>query len=173
MDGLRRRVRPGAGDALYERLISQDQVDLIIGPYATPNIVAAQAVAERHGYVLPQHTAVLAPLLTYDCQFPDWSIGPSRTYVPRPVLLDALETLPEPPKRIAFVANTGRLDRLHLPGRRTRRQGGAVEAEEAGYEVVDLQYPPTVSDWALDRRAGPRREPDLRLTTGSGSTRSA
>ena len=33
--------------ALYERLISQDEVDLIMGPYATPNIVAAQAVAER------------------------------------------------------------------------------------------------------------------------------
>ena len=43
---------------LYEQLISQDKVDLIIGPYATPNILSAMAVAERHGYVLPQHTAV-------------------------------------------------------------------------------------------------------------------
>ena len=37
---------------LYERLISQDQVDLIIGPYATPNILSAVAVAERHGYTI-------------------------------------------------------------------------------------------------------------------------
>jgi branched-chain amino acid transport system substrate-binding protein len=68
---------------LYEQLITRDKVDLLIGPYATPNILAAMAVAERHNYVLPQHTAVLAPQLTYNCQFPAWSIGPTpNQYVP-------------------------------------------------------------------------------------------
>src|SRR5919106_1461865 len=62
---------------LYEQLISQDKVDLIIGPYATPNILSAMAVAARHNYVMPHHTAVLAPQLTYPCQFPGWSIGPT------------------------------------------------------------------------------------------------
>src|SRR5215218_6095193 len=38
---------------LYEQLITQDQVDLIIGPYATPNILSAMAVAQRHGFTLP------------------------------------------------------------------------------------------------------------------------
>ena len=66
---------PAKVSALYERLISQDRVDLIMGPYATPNIVAAMAVAERHGYVLPNHTAVLTYALTYRCQFPTWSTG--------------------------------------------------------------------------------------------------
>src|ERR671916_116039 len=60
---------------LYEQLISQDKVDLIIGPYATPNILSAMAVAARHGYTMPQHTAVIAPLMKYECQFPGWSIG--------------------------------------------------------------------------------------------------
>ena len=60
---------------LYEQLITQDKVDLIMGPYATPNILSAMAVAARHRYVLPQHTAVIAPQLTYECQFPGWSIG--------------------------------------------------------------------------------------------------
>ena len=49
---------------LYEQLISQDKVDLIIGPYATPNILSAMAVAARHRYTTPQHTAVITPLLT-------------------------------------------------------------------------------------------------------------
>ena len=45
------------------------------------------AVAERHGYVLPQHTAVLAPQLTYECQFPAWSIGPTpNEFVPEPAV---------------------------------------------------------------------------------------
>src|SRR5215510_13265935 len=60
---------------LYEQLISQDKVDLIMGPYATPNILSAMGVAERHGYVLPQHTSVLVPLMKYPCQFPGWSFG--------------------------------------------------------------------------------------------------
>ena len=50
---------------LYDRLITQEGVDLIIGPYATPNIVAAMGAAERHGFVMPQHTAVHAPFMTY------------------------------------------------------------------------------------------------------------
>src|SRR5688500_437511 len=88
---------------LYERLISEEQVDLIIGPYATPLIISAMAVAERHGYVMPQHTAVLAPLMTYECQFPAWSIGPEpQVFVPEQVY-DALESLDEPPSTIAFV----------------------------------------------------------------------
>src|SRR5690606_1687724 len=34
---------------LYEQLISHEGVDLIIGPYATPNIQAAMPIAERYG----------------------------------------------------------------------------------------------------------------------------
>src|SRR5688572_21514529 len=85
---------------LYERLISQEQVDLIMGPYATPNIISAMAVAERHGYVLPQHTAVLAPAMTYECQFPAWSIGPTpNEFVPNQ-LFDAFESLGNPPATV-------------------------------------------------------------------------
>jgi branched-chain amino acid transport system substrate-binding protein len=43
---------------LYERLISQEGVDLLMGPYATPLILAALGVAERNGMVLPHHTSV-------------------------------------------------------------------------------------------------------------------
>ena len=37
--------------ALYERLITEDGVDLIMGPYGTGAIAAAIQVAERYGYV--------------------------------------------------------------------------------------------------------------------------
>ena len=90
---------------LYEQLITQDKVDLLIGPYATPNILAAMAVAERHGYVLPQHTAVLAPQLTYSCQFPAWSIGPTPNQFIPTLLFDAVATLPNAPKRVAVLTS--------------------------------------------------------------------
>ena len=140
---------PAKVTALYERLISQDKVDLIMGPYATPNIVAAQAVAERHGYVLPNHTAVLTYALNYRCQFPTWSTGakPNLT-VPRTVFT-AIKTQRKVPKRIAFVTNTGGSTNFISYGPPNSSEGGAVEeARKAGFDVVlDLKYPPTVSDW--------------------------
>jgi branched-chain amino acid transport system substrate-binding protein len=90
---------------LYEQLITQDKVDLIIGPYATPNILSAMAVAARHKYTMPQHTAVIAPLLTYECQFPAWSIGPTPNQFVPTQLYEAVGSLPNPPKRIAILTN--------------------------------------------------------------------
>ena len=136
--------------SLYERLISQDEVDLIMGPYATPNILSAMAVAERYGYVLPQHTAVIAPLMTYDCQFPAWSIGeePNR-YVPE-LVLDALATLPNPPQRVAVVANQNGSTDFVANGLPDDPNDASVSnvATERGLEVVaNIQYPPTTTDW--------------------------
>ena len=160
---------------LYEQLISQDQVDLIIGPYATPNILSAMAVAERHGYTMPQHTAVLAPLLTYDCQFPGWSIGPTpNEYVPNQ-LFDAVESLPEPPTQDRRCDQPERLDRLHharLPDDDNDPAMLSI-AEERGYEVVDISYPPGTTDWAPIATQIRDAEPTCSSTTASASTRSA
>jgi branched-chain amino acid transport system substrate-binding protein len=159
---------PAKVTALYERLISQDRVDLIMGPYATPNIVAAQAVAERHGYVLPNHTAVLTYALNYRCQFPTWSTGgkPNLT-VPRTVFA-ALKTLRNPPKRIAFVTNTGGSTNFISYGAPNSNEGGAVEqARKAGLNVVlDLKYPPTVSDWGSLAAQVRAAQPDFVWNSG-------
>ncbi len=136
--------------ALYERLISQDQVDLIMGPYATPNILSAMAVAERYEYVLPQHTAVIAPLMTYECQFPAWSIGPEpNRYVPE-LVFDALASLPEPPQRIVVAANQNGSTDFVANGLPDDPADASVAnvAEERGLEVAaNIQYPPTTTDW--------------------------
>ena len=135
---------------LYERLISQDGVDLIMGPYATPNILSAMAVAERHGYVLPQHTAVIAPLMTYECQFPAWSIGPApNEYVPT-LVYDMLESLPEPPQRIVVASNqNGSTDFVANGLPDDENDPSAVNvARDRGLEVAaDIRYPPTTTDW--------------------------
>jgi branched-chain amino acid transport system substrate-binding protein len=136
--------------ALYERLISQDEVDLIMGPYATPNILSAMAVAERHGYVLPQHTAVIAPLMKYECQFPAWSIGfePNR-YVPE-LIFDALATLPTPPKKIVVAANQNGSTDFVANGLADDPNDASVAnvAKERGIEVAaNIQYPPGTQDW--------------------------
>jgi branched-chain amino acid transport system substrate-binding protein len=159
---------PAKVTALYERLISQDRVDLIMGPYATPNIVAAQAVAERHGFVLPNHTAVLTYALTYRCQFPTWSTGGKPNISVPQTVYRALKTLRSPPRRIAFVTNTGGSTNFVSYGPPNSNEGGAVDqARKAGFNVVlDLKYPPNVSDWGSLAAQVRAAQPDLVWNSG-------
>ena len=149
---------------LYERLINQEGVDLIIGPYATPNILSAVAVAERHGFTMPQHTAVLAPLLPYRCQFPSWSIGPEpNVYVPEQ-LYSVLGDLDDPPQSVAVVTNqSGSTDFLSYGSPDIDDDPGAVSiAEDMGLDVVaEIQYPPDTTDWAPIAAQVRDAEPDL------------
>lgn len=134
---------------LYEQLISQDGVDLIIGPYATPNILATMPIAERYGFVLPQHTSVLAPLMTYECQFPGWSIGPEpNVFIPNQ-LADAFDTL-DGVETVALVTNESGSVSFVTYGRADVDEPGAITVfPERGYDVVaDISYPPGVGqDW--------------------------
>jgi branched-chain amino acid transport system substrate-binding protein len=156
---------------LYERLITQEQVDLIIGPYATPLILSAVAVAERHGYTMPQHTAVLAPLLPYECQFPAWSIGPEPNVFVPDQLYDAMESLPQSVERVAFVTNqSGSTDFVAYGSPDVDDDPGAVSiAEERGLDVVlEVRYPPGTTDWAPIAGQVRDAEPDLVVNMGLG-----
>jgi branched-chain amino acid transport system substrate-binding protein len=155
---------------LYERLISEEQVDLIIGPYATPLIISAMAVAERHGYVMPQHTAVLAPLMTYDCQFPAWSIGPEpEVFVPEQ-LYDALASLDQPPSTIAFVTNqSGSTDFITHGQPDSDGDNAMTIAEDRGLEIVaDVAYPPGHDDWSAIAAQIRDADPDFVMMNSLG-----
>jgi len=156
--------------SLYERLIAQEGVDLIMGPYATPLILSAQGVAERNGFVLPHHTAVLTPLMGYACQFPGWSIGPApNEFVPNQ-LFDALASLDEPPQRIVIVTNQSGSTDFIAHGRADVEEPNAVSiATERGLEVVaDILYPPGTTEWASIATQIRDADPDLVMSNGLG-----
>jgi branched-chain amino acid transport system substrate-binding protein len=135
---------------LYERLITQDEVDLVIGPYATPNIIAAVAVAERAGYMLPHHTAIHAPLLTYDCQFPGWSMDPEPDVYTSELLFEMLASLPDPPETIAVVTNDSGSTQPMTYGFVEGDEGGGMVgiASQFGLEVVaEPSYAPGNQEW--------------------------
>jgi branched-chain amino acid transport system substrate-binding protein len=90
---------------LYEQLITVDKVDLLMGPYATGNILAAMAVAQRYNKMLIHHTFGIPRLATYDMQFPAWSLGPDPATTFPNTVLDALAASPKPPKTIAVVTS--------------------------------------------------------------------
>jgi branched-chain amino acid transport system substrate-binding protein len=155
---------------LYEQLIAQDKVDLIMGPYATPNILSAMAVAERHGYVLPQHTSVLAPLMKYPCQFPGWSQGfAPNEFVPGQ-LFDAMASLPRPPRKIAILTNQNGSTDFVSYGAGDSKKGFVSIARERGLEVVaEIKYPPgTATSWAPLATQVRDAKPDLVINSGLG-----
>ena len=156
---------------LYEQLISQDQVDLIMGPYATPNILAAMPVAERYGYTLPQHTAVLAPLMTYACQFPGWSIGPEpNSFIPNQIA-DALDSLDGAVSTVALLTNESGSTAFISYGVADDPDDPSTLniLPERGYEVVaDIPYPPGFEDWGATAAQVRDANPDLVLMNGLG-----
>lgn len=154
--------------ALYESLITEDRVDLILGPYATPNIAAAMSVAERNGYTMPYHTGVLVYALTYECAFPSWSVGENPPEDIPNMVFDLLETQPDPPQTVAVVTNQAGSTDYISNGEPNTDEGGAIRvAEERGYEVVlDLPYPPDISDWGPVASQIQQADPDFLWISG-------
>ena len=154
---------------LYEQLITQDKVDLIIGPYATPNILSAMAVAARHKYTMPQHTAVIAPLLTYECQFPAWSIGPTPNQFVPTQLYEAVGSLPTPPKRIAILTNQNGSTDFVSYGAGANKTGAVSITKDRGLDLVlEVRYPPATTDWAPIAAQVRDAKPDLVINDGLG-----
>ena len=155
---------------LYEQLLSgSDAVDLIIGPYATPNILAAMGVAERYGKVMPHHTAVLRPALTYECQFPGWSIGPNpNQFIPEQIF-DMLETLANPPETVAILTVQNGSAAFVTNGFQGDPTGVPTIAEDRGIDVVlNEQYPIGTSDWTNLAQAVRDANPDLLISNSLG-----
>ncbi|MFA9444237.1 amino acid ABC transporter substrate-binding protein [Egicoccus sp. AB-alg6-2] len=148
--------QPEQSAALYERLITQDGVDLVMGPYGTGSITAAMAVAERYGYVFPHHTASLTYAYTYDKHFPTWFVGLNTHHTTPRKVFEAYESLgDDAPQTVAFVTN-------RFPGTdflvygvdgdqgALRGGGGALRvAEEMGLDVVlDLSFDIGTTDFS-------------------------
>lgn len=126
--------KPDLARTMYEQLITVDKVDLIIGPYATPNIVSAMGVAQRYGKVLVHHTMGIPSLAKYDMQFPAWSVGPNpETTVPNTVF-DALASTGRAPKTIAIV--TSKFPSVYLMSKGARE----VAAKRGLQEVLFLEW---------------------------------
>jgi branched-chain amino acid transport system substrate-binding protein len=97
--------RPDLARTLYEQLVTVDKVDLLIGPYATANILAAVGVAQRYNKLILHHTAGVPQLIKYDLQFPTGGL-PADPEVSLPELvLNAVAQAPKQPRTVAIVTS--------------------------------------------------------------------
>lgn len=160
--------QPDKAAALYERLITEDKVDLIIGPYGTAAITAAMRVAEKYGYVFPHHTASLTYAYTYRRHFPTWYVG-LNTHITTPSkVFDAYLSLPpgQRPRTVGFVVNKFPGTQFLAYGRADA--GGAVRvARQKGLQVVlDVQFDLGTTDWIPVAQQVRRANPDLLYVAG-------
>ena len=126
--------KPELARTLYERLVTVDKVDLLIGPYATGAILSAMGVAQRYDKMLVHHTFGIPHLAKYERHFPTWFVGaePGRTF-PN-LLFDALASTPSPPKTIALV--TSKFPSVHFMSVGARE----VAAKRGLREVLYLEF---------------------------------
>lgn len=97
--------KPDLARTLYEQLISGENVDLLMGPYATANSLAAMGVAQRNGKVLITNSFGIPSLAKYDLHFPAYVMGiDPGTTVPN-TLLDAIAAAGAKPQSVAIVTS--------------------------------------------------------------------
>src|SRR6267142_6196343 len=133
--------RPDLARTLYEQLVTVDKVDLLIGPYATANILAAVGVAQRYNKLILHHTAGVPQLIKYDLQFPTGGL-PADPEVSLPELvLNAVAQAPKPPKTVAIV--TSKFPSVHfisVGAREAAKKRGLTNVLDIEYEFGNRDY---------------------------------
>lgn len=104
--------KPEVTRVLYERLITSDKVDLVLGAFGTGLNMAAMPVAQRYQKILITATMGIPKLSTYDMHFSTQGIGaePEKAF-PNSVF-DALASTGKPPRTVAIV--TSKFPSLHF-----------------------------------------------------------
>ena len=97
--------KPEVTRSLYEKLITSDKVDLVVGPYGTNSILAAMGVAQRYAKIFIQGSLGIPKLGTYDMQFPAAPFGPYPEKDYPLAILDCVESLASPPKSVTVITS--------------------------------------------------------------------
>ena len=135
--------KPDVARTLYERLVTVDKVDLIMGPYATNNILAAMAVAQRYGKTMVHNSFGIPKLAKYDQQFGGYAIGPEPERTFPNMLFDALAASARPPKTIAIVTSKfASVHFLSVGAREVAQKRGLKEVLFLEYEFGNRDFGP-------------------------------
>jgi branched-chain amino acid transport system substrate-binding protein len=133
--------KPDLTRSLYEKLITVDKVDLLMGPYATSGILAAMSVAQRYQKVYIHHSFGMPHLAKYEMHFPTAAFGPEPNVTLPTTVFNALATTASPPKTVAILTSK-------FPSAQFQSNGAREVAEKRGLKVVlYLEYEFGTRDW--------------------------
>jgi branched-chain amino acid transport system substrate-binding protein len=133
--------KPDVTRSLYEKLITVDKVDLLMGPYATGGILAAMGVAQRYQKVFVHHSFGMPHLAKYEMHFPTAAFGPEPNVTLPTTVFNALAATSNPPKTVAIITSK-------FPSAQFQSNGAREVAEKRGLKVVlYLEYEFGTRDW--------------------------
>lgn len=116
---------PDTGVRLYERLITADRVDLVLGPYGSPVAQAASVVTERYGFPMVNPGASSTAIWTRGFEYVFGVYGSARRYMD-----GAIEIARERGYRTVAVVNED------TTFARDNAQGAIETAQRLGLQVV-------------------------------------
>jgi ABC-type branched-subunit amino acid transport system substrate-binding protein len=133
--------KPDVTRSLYEKLITVDKVDLLMGPYATSGILAAMGVAQRYQKVFVHHSFGMPHLAKYEMHFPTAAFGIEPNVTLPTTVYNALAATANPPKTVAIVTSK-------FPSAQFQSAGARDVADKRGLKVVlYLEYEFGNRDW--------------------------
>jgi len=133
--------KPDLTRSLYEKLITVDKVDLLMGPYATSGILAAMSVAQRYQKVYIHHSFGMPHLAKYEMHFPTAAFGPEPNVTLPTTVFNALAATSNPPKTVAILTSK-------FSSAQFQSNGAREIAEKRGLKVVlYLEYEFGTRDW--------------------------
>ena len=97
--------KPELTRALYEKLITDDKVDLVIGPYGTGAILSAMGVAQRFNKIILHNTFGLPAQAKYDLQFSVSGGAYEIEKVWPKLVFDSLANTPKKIKKVTIVTS--------------------------------------------------------------------
>ena len=133
--------KPDVTRSLYEKLVTVDKVDLLMGPYATSGILAAMGVAQRYQKVFIHHSFGMPHLAKYDMHFPTAAFGFEPNVTLPTTVFNALAATSQPPKTVAILTSK-------FPSAQFQSNGAREVADKRGLKVVlYLEYEFGTRDW--------------------------
>jgi branched-chain amino acid transport system substrate-binding protein len=149
---------PDTAVRLFERLVVQDKVDFLLGPYSSGITEAASTVAERHRK--PMVVAHAASTNIYERGFKNIFATLTSVDAYSRSLLEMAQGLTPMPKRLALIAENALFPTTGI-------DAAAKQAEEMGFEVVyKAKYPTGTADLSPLIAAAKAKNPDMLISAG-------
>jgi branched-chain amino acid transport system substrate-binding protein len=150
--------RPERTAELVERLIVEDQIDLLLGPYGSEPTEAAAAVAERYQMPMVEANGAAERIFSHGYRYTFGIQTPAPAYLQG--IIELVQRTNPDLRRVAIIAKDEAFSREVA-------QGAAAYAEQLGLDLVYLAYYPAelqdISPWLVEAKL---REPELLLGAG-------
>jgi branched-chain amino acid transport system substrate-binding protein len=150
--------RPERTAELVERLIVEDKIDLLLGPYGSEPTEAAAAVAERYRMPMVEANGSAEQIFSHGYRYTFGIQTPAPAYLQG--IIDLVQQTNPSLRRVAIIAKDESFSREVA-------QGAAAYAVERGLDLVYFEYYPEdlqdISLWLVEMK---RQEPELLLGAG-------